>query len=67
MSLFKYVSRLQRMDQLIRQTRTGTAQKLDISSKLLQKIEELTLYVIEQEKRIKALEAENEAVQHPKK
>ena len=30
-----------------------------ISSKLLQKIEELTLYVIEQEKRIEALEAEN--------
>ena len=31
----------------------------DISSKLLQKIEELTLYVIAQEKRIEALEAEN--------
>ncbi len=30
-----------------------------ISSKLLQKIEELTLYVIAQEKRIEALEAEN--------
>lgn len=34
-----------------------------ISSKLLQKIEELTLYVIAQEKRIAALEAENKALQ----
>ena len=34
-----------------------------ISSKLLQKIEELTLYVIEQEKRIKALEAEKAVMQ----
>ena len=34
-----------------------------ISSKLLQKIEELTLYVIEQEKRIEALEAENKVLQ----
>ena len=32
---------------------------------LLQKIEELTLYVIEQEKRIEALEAENETLQSP--
>ena len=34
-----------------------------ISSKLLQKIEELTLYVIAQEKRIEALEAENQFLQ----
>ncbi len=34
-----------------------------ISSKLLQKIEELTLYVIEQDKRIQALEAEKAAMQ----
>ena len=34
-----------------------------ISSKLLQKVEELTLYVIDQEKRIAALEAENKALQ----
>ncbi len=34
----------------------------DISSKLLQKIEELTLYVIAQEKRIEALEAENQSL-----
>ena len=33
-----------------------------ISSKLLQKVEELTLYVIAQEKRIAALEAENKAL-----
>lgn len=33
-----------------------------ISSKLLQKIEELTLYVIAQEKRIEALEAENRSL-----
>lgn len=39
----------------------------NISSRLLQKIEELTLYMIEQEKRIRKLEDENERLKNPNK
>ena len=37
-----------------------------MDSKLLQKIEELTLYIIDQEKRIKKLEAVNEQLMEEK-
>lgn len=36
----------------------------DLNSKLLQKMEELTLYIIEQNKRINELEKQNEKLQN---